>query len=433
MHRQSLRPRSDWKARMEALGFDFHTIPTESDPTGLYWDESACWVFSEAEIDRLDDASVELHKMCMAAAKRIVDEKLYPLLNIPAHAVPAIEASWERQRQGREFSLYGRFDLAYGGDGYGDGCPKLLEYNADTPTSLYEASVAQWAWLEDVFPDGDQFNSIHEGLVEQWKALLRADRLLADDGGRRGVWEAGRALHLTCTMPHAEDEGTLRYLQDTAIEAGLATKSIALSDIGWTEEQDHLTRQSRGYFTDLEEQEIKCLFKLTPWEWLVADDFGSNLLTLAARDDIRVVEPAWKMLLSNKGLLAVLWEMYPHHPYLVEAHFDRRAFAAGSKVVAKPLLGREGANISVVTMGPDGRPTTRELDVAGPYGEEGYVYQAWSPVVSARAPDARGVMRDHHAVIGSWMIGDVCRGIGIREDVSAVTRDTSRFVPHRFE
>ncbi len=431
MHRQSIRPRPDWKARMEALGFDFHTIPTEEDPSGLYWDESACWVFSEAEIDQLEEAGNELHSMCMAAARRIVDERLYPLLNIPDSAIPAIEASWQRHLKGEEFSLYGRFDLAYGGADYGDGMPKLLEYNADTPTGLYEASVAQWAWLEDVFPDGDQFNSIHEGLVDRWKALLRADRLLADDSQRRDVWEAGRALHLTCAMPHAEDEGTLRYLQDTAIEAGLATKSIALSDIGWTVEEDG--RTSRGFFTDLEDQEITSLFKLTPWEWLVADDFGTSLLDLTRRNAIRTIEPAWKMLLSNKGLLAVLWEMYPHHPYLVEAHFDRRAFATGARVVAKPLLGREGANISVATLGADGKPARAEMEVAGPYGAEGYVYQAWSPVVSAKGPDARGVMRDHHAVIGAWMIGDECRGIGIREDSTAVTRDTSRFVPHRFE
>lgn len=433
MHRQSLRPRPDWPARMEALGFDFHTIPTDEDPSGLYWDESACWVFSEAEIDLLDDAATELHKMCIAAARRIVDERLYPLLNIPAEAVPAIEASWERFGKGEEFSLYGRFDLAFGGAGHGDGSPKMLEYNADTPTGLYEAAVAQWAWLEDVFPEGDQFNSIHEGLVAQWQALLRADRRLAGDDGRRGAREQGLALHLTCAMPHAEDEGTLRYLQDTAIEAGLATKSIALSDIGWTVEDSPWDKTSRGFFTDLEDQEIQCLFKLTPWEWMVGDEFGGNLLDLTRRNAMRVVEPAWKMLLSNKGLLAVLWEMYPHHPYLVEAHFDRRAFAAGTRVVAKPLLGREGANISVATLGPDGRPLTREMEVAGPYGEEGFVYQAWSPVVTARAPDARGVVRNHHAVIGAWMIGDQCRGIGIREDSTSITRDTSRFVPHRFE
>ncbi|MFV3131217.1 glutathionylspermidine synthase family protein [Niveispirillum sp. KHB5.9] len=415
MNRQSLRPRPDWRARMEALGFDFHTIPTQEDPSGLYWDESACWVFSEQEIDLLDDAATELHRLCLAAAGRIVDERLYPLLNIPDFAVPAIEASWQRHKAGKEFSLYGRFDLAYGGPGHGDGSPKLLEYNADTPTGLYEASVAQWAWLEEVFPEGDQFNSIHEGLVEQWRALA---------GG-------GGTLHLTCAMPHAEDEGTLRYLQDTAIEAGLATKSIALSDIGWTVEEDD--RDRRGFFTDLEEQEIHSLFKLTPWEWMVADEFGGKLLDLSRRDALRVVEPAWKMLLSNKGLLAVLWEMYPGHPNLVEAHFDRSRFAPGTRVAAKPLLGREGAGISIATLGEGGRAERVEMQVAGPYGAEGYVYQAWSPVASARAPDAAGRMADHHAVIGAWMVGNTCRGIGIREDSTAVTRDTSRFVPHRFE
>lgn len=415
MYRQSLRPRPDWRERMEELGFDFHTIPTPEDPSGLYWDESACWVFSEQEIDLLDDVATELHRMCLAAAGHIVEHKLYAQLNIPEAAVPAIEASWRRHLAGEEFSLYGRFDLAYGGQGHGDGSPKLLEYNADTPTGLYEAAVAQWAWLEAVFPDGDQFNSIHEGLVEQWQGLART----------------GSTLHLTCAMPHREDEGTLRYIQDTAIEAGLATKLTALSDIGWTVEADG--NNQRGFFTDLEDQEIHSLFKLTPWEWLVADAFGGNLLDLSRQGTLAVMEPAWKMLLSNKGLLAVLWEMYPGHPNLVEAHFDRSRFAPGTRVAAKPLLGREGAGISVATLGEGGRAATVEMEVVGPYGEEGYVYQAWSPVVSARAPDARGRMADHHAVIGAWMVGDACRGIGIREDSTAVTRDTSRFVPHRFE
>lgn len=433
MQRVSIRPRPDWRARMEALGFDFHTIPTAEDPSGIYWDESAYWLFSEAEIDLLDDASVELHRMCLAAAEHIIDEKLYPLLNIPPAAIPAIEASWGRHKRGEEFSLYGRFDLAYGGPDHGDGLPKLLEYNADTPTGLYEAAVAQWAWLEEVFPEGDQFNSIHEGLVEAWQSLLRADHRLTDQAGRLDG-AASSALHLTCAMPHKEDEGTLRYLQDTATEAGLATKSVALSDIGLTEEASPWDRSTRFVFTDLEDQDISSLFKLTPWEWLMADDFGAKLLDLVAKDQIRVVEPAWKMLLSNKGLLAVLWKMYPGHPYLVEAHFDRRAFAPGTRVVAKPLLGREGANISVATLGADGMPVGGpELETSGPYGAEGYVYQAWSPVACARVAGEGGVMRDHHAVIGSWMVGDQCRGIGIREDSTAVTRDTSRFVPHRFE
>jgi glutathionylspermidine synthase len=437
MHRVSIAPRPDWVAKMEALGFDFHTIPHEADPEGLYWDESAYWQFTEAEIDCLDDAATELHKMCLDAADRIVRERLYPLLNIPDHAIPAIEASWQRAKAEQEFSLYGRFDLAFRGQDQGDGMPKLLEYNADTPTGLLEASVAQWAWLEERFPDGDQFNAIHEGLVEQWGKLSRIDRRLLTPEAR-GLGGAGHVengcLHLTCLMPHREDEGTLRYLQETAIEAGFATKMINLADIGLADERGPWNGgQSRRFFVDLDDQPIAALFKLTPWEWLAQDDFGRPLLEMVVANAMRVVEPAWKMLLSNKGLLAVLWEMYPYHPYLLEAHFDRRQFSIPGKVVAKPLLGREGANIRLLALDGQGGVVQEETGAAaGPYGAEGYVYQAWSPVASARAPNAKGQIVDHHAVIGAWMIDGACRGIGIREDATAITRDTSRFVPHLF-
>ena len=431
MERVPLRPRPDWRAKMEALGFDFHTIPNDLDPAGTYWDESACWLFTGEEIDLLDDASVELHRMCLDAAARIVDERLYPLLGISPDVAQIVEDSWRSRQKGTDFSLYGRFDLAYGGTRHSDGMPKLLEYNADTPTGLYEASVAQWAWLEEVFPDSDQFNSIHEGLVERWRGLLRLDRSVAADAARRAASEEGGRVHFTCDMPNAEDEGTLRYIQDTALEAGLATKTIALADIGWSEARG-VGRP--GWFSDLEDQEIRVLFKLTPWEWLVQDPFGAHLLACVKSGGIRVVEPVWKMLLANKGLLAVLWEMYPHHPYLVDAHFDRRAFRPGAKVVTKPLLGREGANVSIAEIGEGGQIVGAPLvNIAGPYGEEGYVYQAFTPLAQAEAPDVAGVMRRNHAVIGSWIIGDACRGIGIREEWGEVTTNASRFVPHRFE
>jgi len=410
---------------MEALGFDFHTLPSEADPVGIYWDESAHWVLSAAEVDLLEEAAEELHRMCLQAVDRVVAEGRYEPFGLTPRLARVVSASWRRAKAGKgDLSLYGRFDLAYGGAAHGDGRPKLLEYNADTPTSLYEAAVAQWVWLEDVFPEGDQFNSLHEGLVERWRELVRTD----------GSFGPDVPLHLTCAMPHREDEGTLRYLQDTATEAGLATKVLGLGDLGWTEFQPHGGGPAQGCFTDLEEVEIRRLFKLTPWEWLVEDPFGQHLLDLVEAGRIQVLEPAWKMLLSNKALLALLWEMFPGHPYLVEAHLDRTRFTPGTKVIAKPLLGREGASISVATLGEGERIAgAPELETPGPYGAEGYVYQAWSPVVSAPGPGPDGTQRIHHAVIGAWIVGDRCRGIGIREDVSAVTRDTSRFVPHRFE
>ena len=139
------------------------------------------------------------------------------------------------------------------------------------------------------------------------------------------------------------------------------------------------------------------------------------------------------MIPANKAILAVLWEMYPDHPNLLPAFMDRRAFAAGETVVAKPLLGREGANISIATFGEEGKPAGAPLaSLGGPYGDEGYVYQALTPLAESAGVDAAGNAVTHHAVIGSWVIDGVSRGIGIREDVGLITHNRSRFVPHLF-
>ena len=95
-----------------------------------------------------------------------------------------------------------RLDLAYDGTG----APRLLEYNADTPTGLVEAAVAQWFWLKDVDDRGDQYNSIHERLIDAWK------KLHARDGG---------PLHFAAMTrtDSPEDYITAEYLRDTAIQA----------------------------------------------------------------------------------------------------------------------------------------------------------------------------------------------------------------------
>jgi len=332
-----------------------------------------------------------------------------------------VEASWRAREGLDQFSLYGRFDLAW--SGAGSGPPKLLEYNADTPTALFESAVVQWHWLEECFPEADQFNSIHEKLVERWALFARSRRDMLSDRGRLAHDEPARHLHLTCTLPNDEDEGTLNYIAQTAMEAGLAVKTIAIQDIGWT------VGPRGGHFSDLQGDEIRALFKLYPWEWLVKEEFGGHLLDTLAAGRIVAIEPAWKMLLSNKGILPILWELYPHHPYLLEAHFRADRFRPGSRVVAKPLLSREGANISIAELGPDGLPAGAPLiETGGMYGAEGYVYQAFNPVRAEALPDGRTI----HAAIGAFMVGDACAGIGIREDSTTITRNTSRFVPHLF-
>ena len=374
MQREERIPRIDWPAKVEALGFDFHTIDGE-----VYWDERACYRFSAAEVDKLEAATGELQERCIEAAGRVIERGDYERFRIPEAFHALVERSWEDD----DPSLYGRFDLAW--DGTGE--PKMLEYNADTPTALLEASVVQWYWLKEVFPQHDQFNSIHEKLIARWKEM-------------RGALPADGRVHFTCAADSAEDRGNLDYLRDTAMQAGLDPRAIDIADIGW----------DGAKFVDLDDRRIGALFKLYPWEWMVREEFGAHL----PERTMVVVEPAWKMLLSNKAILPVLWEMFPGHPNLLEASFEAGRFA--TDFVKKPLYSREGANVAITSGG-----TT--VESPGEYGDEGYIWQAYREL---------GRFGANHAVIGSWIVGGEPAGIGIREDATPITRDTSRFVPHYF-
>lgn len=374
MQRELVTPRPDWRERCEAVGFGYHTID------GTYWDESACYAFSADEIDRLESATAALHQMCLDACEHVITQRRFAEFAIPQPFQALVEASWQR----RDPTIFGRFDLAW----TGTGDPKLLEYNADTPTALLESSVAQWHWMQDVKAGCDQFNSLHEKLIEAWRAY--APRL------------GGSMLHFACVRDHEEDLGNLEYLRDTAIQAQIPTVQVYIEDIGWD--------ASARCFVDLERRPIDALFKLYPWEWLATEAFGQHLIG----EPCRMIEPAWKMLLSNKAMLAVLWELFPDSPYLLPAYRDP-AHLKGD-YVRKPILSREGANIAL-------RRAAGAMLTPGTYGAEGHVYQGFTPLLQTDG---------HYAVIGSWIIGDQPAGIGIREDRSAVTTNASRFIPHYF-
>lgn len=373
MRRHGCTPRPDWPRRVEEIGLTYH-----SHENGPYWDESACYELTKCEVNELEATANILHRLCIDAAEQIIERNWWDRLRIPESARPAILRSWERD----DFSLYGRFDLAYDGTTP----PKMLEYNADTPTALVEAAVAQWFWLEECHPGADQFNSIHERLIEAWK--------------RR----SGGLVHFASVRDHDEDGMTVTYLRDTCEQAGVSTKWLAVEDIGWDEKAKR--------FVDNELSAIDNCFKLYPWEWMWAEEYSQHLETASTT----FLEPAWKMLLSNKGILPVLWELYPDHPNLLPA-YDREDALSGD-YVRKPLLGREGSNVSIFSGGQT------VLASQGDYGAEGYVFQQRAPIPS---------FEGHHPIFGTWIVDHEAAGLGIREDTGLITGNLSRFVPHFFQ
>lgn len=390
MKRVRCSPRHDWKETAQRCGFRFHTIDGE-----LYWDESAYYAFSLEEIEKdIEDPTRELHGMALDLVAEVVEsEELLERLAIPRSHWELVRDSWRRH----DPHLYGRMDLSYDGQGPA----KLYELNYDTPTSLYEASFFQWMWLEEQIgrrelpPHADQFNRLQEDLTDVFRHLR----------GRWGWSDAPdqAAFAFSSVRDSVEDAGTSTYLQDLASQAGFRTKFLAIEDIGV---------DALGRFTDNQDEVVQALFKLYPWEFLFEDRFGQFL----SKSPTRYLEPPWKAVLSNKGILPLLWQRHPDHPNLLPARFAQEpAASVPDGWVRKPFFSREGANIRLHP------PGARELEVEGPYADGPAILQEFHPL-----PRFDG----RYALVGSWMVADRASGLGMREDDTLVTRDTSRFVPH---
>ena len=387
MYRHASRPRKDWRKRVESQGLVF---PYTSRPDGSsvpYWNESAFYELSGDEVDVLEQVTEQLHGMCLEAARFLATGEMGDLGLAPG-ALELVRHSLAADSP----SIYGRFDLRY--DGLEPA--KLLEYNADTPTGLLEAAVAQWYWLQDVLPSADQWNSLHERLVEGWRALRPRLRTPVLHFAHMGAEETG------------EEWMTTAYLRDTAGQAGLTTVGLTLEDIGY----DRATQR----FVDLEERPLEACFKLYPWEDMLSEPFGRHVL--AEPDATLWIEPPWKVVLSNKALLAALWHLFPGHENLLAAQLDTPDGLG--EWVAKPLHGREGLGIRVHTAEGDPTELTAGGQAPGP-APEGYCFQQWAPLPS---------FDGNYAVLGAWVVAGAAAGVGVRESDGPITDRYARFVPH---
>ncbi|GGF60498.1 glutathionylspermidine synthase [Paracoccus acridae] len=404
MQKITLPERSNWRDTAREVGFTFADMHGEP-----YWDESSAYRFTLRQIeDDIEEPSTDLHNMCRDAVAEIVQsQEMMERLGIPDQHRDLVADSWRRN----EPEIYGRLDLAYDGTGPA----KLLEYNADTPTSLYESASFQWQWLEDqlaagVLPEGaDQFNGIHEALVERFRALFPKNT----------------DIHFTAMADNPEDYATVEAMAWAAREAGMGAHYSDLDKLGVSKQ---------GQFVDAEDRVIGTLFKLYPWEDLLRDDYARHI----AGSGCLFLEPAWKALVSNKGILPVLWQMFEGHPNLLPAFFAddvADALVAGGRPVpavasafdkvaeqfkrghvVKPIFSREGAGVSIVEAGD-----VTEASPNTDYDQHPRIVQAYAPL-----PDFDGFK----PIVGAWIVGDACVGMGLREDRARITQDLSRFKPH---
>jgi len=375
------------KEYLESMGFSWHTDADGSD----YIDENLVCV-KESEANAYYEAVNELYDMYVNAADEVIKNNRFDELAIPFNLIDCIKMSWENDVH---WHLYGRFDLAGGLDGKPI---KLIEFNADTPTSLFESAILQWAILkQNNMEESAQFNSIYESLMDNFKRLITLDQNVE---GFEQMYQGWKIL-FSSIAGNAEEEITTKLLKHIATEVGFKTNFSYIDEISFSQE---------GVFKDGENYEY--LFKLIPWEDIAIEEGElAMLLTQIMRNQKAIIlNPAYTLLFQSKGILKILWELYPKHPLLLEA--DTKVLQ-GKDYVKKPFFGREGANISIVKNGE------KIFENVGPYGNNPYIYQEFVDF---------NTQGDEIYQAGVFFAYEAC-GLGFRKG-ALVLDNMSKFVGH---
>lgn len=376
------------KTTLEDIGMQWHT---DSDGSDYIVPELV--EVTEAEAEAYYEAANQLYDMYIEAAQAVIDEQRYMELGIPANLVRMIEESWERD----DWHLYGRFDLAGGLDGQPI---KLIEFNADTPTSLYETAIVQWALLKaNGMDEQGQFNNIHEMLQQNFRRLITGD-----DADFAQAYREEKVLFSSIHgLP--EDERTVRYLQQAAHEAGLFTDFCFLDEAGFVDKQGVFNR---------DQQRADFWFKLFPWEDIGTDELEltSILDSISEVGATRFVNPAYTLLFQSKGIMKVLCELYPDSPYLLKT--DDQPLH-GLPQVEKKVFGREGENTRILDVNGE-----LMAETGGEYGNNKSIYQEYVEFPK----DAQG----NHYQAGVFYIYEAC-GLGFRRG-GKILDNMSKFVGH---
>jgi len=380
------------KEYLESIGFTWHT---DSDGSEYVADELV--VISQDEAQAYYEAGNELYDMYVEAAQYVIENRLYHELGIPFNLVDLIEMTWENDVH---WHIYSRFDLAGGID---EKPIKLLEFNADTPTALFETAILQWAMLKfNHLNEAKQFNVVYEAIVQNFKRLVT----LFDDPAKFEEWYEGWKILFSSVQGSMEDENTTRLLEVMAKDAGFGTAFCYAHEVDFSED---------GIFCGKEQYEF--WFKLIPWENIAIEEPELALLLTSIVKNQRaiILNPAYTLLFQSKGMLKILWDLFEGHPLLLETSFEP---LKGKPYVKKPLFGREGENIEIYDA--QGNLIAKK---DGEYGNFPAVYQEYVELPK----DDRG--RIYQA--GLFFAYESC-GLGYRRGEKIID-NLSKFVGHIIE
>ncbi len=342
---QNLNPLDD--ATLEELGFSWHT-----DNDGTKYVSDALVEVSQEEAENYYEAVNTLYDMYVQAAEYVIENDLFFEIGIPFNLVDMIKKSWENDVH---WHIYGRFDLAGGIDGEDI---KLIEFNADTPTGLFETALLQWALLKHNNMDEEkQFNNVYEAISNNFKRLVTLFDDISEFDERYDGWK----ILFSSISNNDEEEVTTKLLEQMANDAGFVTNFEFLENTHFDDD---------GIY-DANENPYEYWFKLYPWEDIAVDEpeLATTLTHIMQNQKAIILNPAYTLLFQSKGMMKILCDLFPDSPYLLKTSFEP---LQGIKQVEKSVFGREGANTAIVDKN---NQLVEKTD--GPYDNYKKIYQEY--------------------------------------------------------
>lgn len=351
---------------------------------------------SPAEQEAFFEAGNTAYSLMVETAEYILKNGLLPTMGIPNNLHRLIQHTWEDDRQ---LHLYGRFDVAGGIDGLPI---KLLEFNADTPTSLPETAIIQWAQLRaNGIGETMQFNFVFEALTDNFRRLQSLNP------------EREAAILFSTLRGAPEDDHNVHVLEMAAREAGFETAFCYADEVIFSEFNGIFAPNAQGGTT-----QYPYWFKLIPWEFFAWDEpeLLERLTRIVERGHAVVLNPAYTMLFQSKAILAHAWNRFEGHPLLLACSMEEPVGRHHYPFVEKVVLGREGSNVAIFSR--EGIPTAVR---DGHYGDQQKVYQQLAEL----ARDEQGFVYQ----AGVFFAYEAC-GLGFRRSKNPIIDNAAQFVGH---
>jgi glutathionylspermidine amidase/synthetase len=301
-------------------------------------DERLFYLASETALAELRRATNELHGLYMHATDYVLkDDSLLRYFNIPEVLWPKILQSWSNRRNQM---ITGRFDFTLSDQGL-----KVFEYNCDSAACYMETGKVQGRWAKHYQCNvgANPGKRLHKMLRDAWKHS-----------------DVDSVLHIMQDDDLEETYHAL-FMQEAMEEAGITSKILhGVQGLGWGND---------GSILDPDGMKINWVWKTWAWETAldqIREECGNDpdklnkykpgemhasaprLVDVLLRADIMVYEPLWTLIPSNKAISVIMWEMFPEYPYLLESAFELTDSLKKKGYVIKPIVGRGGANITLV-------------------------------------------------------------------------------------